>query len=221
MKKKNAAFFDVDGTLIYGDSQSLEAKFILKKKNPSLAYMGKILLTLFALQLNRMGWISLGCQNQVYIKTYKGRTRQWLEKQAQDLFSQVIEKQFIPKSLALMHEHRNRGDLIVLVSATTHHLLIPFEKHLKPDKIFCTCLEFGQNGATGRASGNICAQEEKQSVVCGFARDMEIDLDQSFAYSDHHSDIPLLESVGYPVAINPTKQLAACAKERGWPLYRF
>jgi putative phosphoserine phosphatase/1-acylglycerol-3-phosphate O-acyltransferase len=220
-KKRSAAFFDVDGTLIYGDSQSLEAKFILKKKNPSLAYMGKILLTLFALQLNR-GWISLAQQNKVYIKTYKGYTRQWLTKQAQDLFCQVIEKQFIPKSLALMHEHRNRGDLIVLVSATTHHLLIPFEKHLKPDKIFCTHLEFGKTGeSTGRASGNICAQEEKQFVVLEFARDMEIDLDHSFAYSDHHSDIPLLESVGHPVAINPTKQLAACAKERGWPLYRF
>lgn len=222
MNKKNAVFFDVDGTLIYGDSQALEAKFILKNKVPSLAYMGKILLTIFALQLNRMGCISLGCQNQVYLKTYKGRTRQWLEKQARDLFCQVIKKQFIPKSLALIQEHKNRGDLIVLVSATTHHLLIPFEKHLKPDKIFCTHLEFGKTGeSTGRASGAICAQEEKQSVVRGFARKMEIDLDQSFAYSDHHADIPLLESVGHPVAINPTKQLAACAKDRGWPLYRF
>lgn len=58
-------------------------------------------------------------------------------------------------------------------------------------------------------------------MVRGFAREMEIDLDHSFAYSDHHADIPLLESVGHPVAINPTKQLAACANERGWPLYRF
>ena len=48
----------------------------------------------------------------------------------------------------------------------------------------------------------------------GFARDMEIGLAQGFVYSDHHSDIPLLESVGHPAAVNPTEQLAACAKER-------
>ena len=116
-KKKIAAFFDVDGTLIYKDSQALEAKFILKKENLSLGYLGKILLTLFALQLNRMGWISLSYQNKVYIKTYRGRTRQWLEKMANDLFSQVIEKKLIPRSLALIHGHRKKGDLIVLVSA--------------------------------------------------------------------------------------------------------
>jgi len=52
----------------------------------------------------------------------------------------------------------------------------------------------------------------------GFARDMEIGLDQGFVYSDHHSDIPLLESVGHPAAVNPTEQLAACAKERGGPI---
>lgn len=223
LKKKNiAAFFDVDGTLIYKDSQALEAKFILKKENPSLGYLGKILLTLFALQLNRIGWISLSYQNKVYIKTYRGRTRQWLEKMANDLFSQVIEKKFIPRSLALIHDHRKKGDLIVLVSATTHHILIPFEKRLKPDKTFCTRIEFGQNGeCTGKVLGKICAQEEKRSIVLGFAREMDVDLEQSHAYTDHHSDIPFLESVGHPVAINPTKKLAAFAKKRGWPLYRF
>ncbi len=221
-KKKTAAFFDVDGTLIHNDSQALEARFILKNRHQSFVYWGKILLTLVALQLNRMGWISISSQNKVYIKTYKGRTRQWLEKQADDLFSQVIEKKFIPKSLALLQEHRHRGDLIVLVSATTHHILIPFEKRIKPDKTFCTRLEFGPDGeCTGRVLGKVCGQEEKGFIVREFAGQMDIDLEQSHGYTDHHSDIPFLESVGHPVVINPTKRLAAVAKKRGWPLYRF
>ncbi len=221
-KKRTAAFFDVDGTLISKDSQELEAKFILKQGKGSLVYWVRILRTLFALQLNRMGWISLSCQNKVYLKSYGGRTRQWLEKQAEALFCQVVEKTMIPQSLALIQEHRNKGDLIVLVSATTHHILIPFEKRLAPDKIFCTCLEFGKNGkCTGRVLGKVCAQEEKGFIVREFAREVDIDLEQSHAYTDHHSDLPLLESVGHPVAINPTQQLAAIVEKRGWPLYRF
>ncbi len=212
----------MDGTLIHNDSQALEARFILKNGHQSFVYWGKILLTLVALQLNRMGWISLECQNKVYIKTYEGRTRQWLEKMADDLFSRVIEKKFIPQSLELLQEHRHRGDLIVLVSATTHHILIPFEKRIKPDKTFCTRLEFGPDGdCTGKVLGKVCGQEEKGLIVREFARKMGIDLEQSHGYTDHHSDIPFLESVGHPVAINPTKRLAAVAKKRGCPLYRF
>jgi len=221
-EKKTAAFFDVDGTLIHGDSQAMEAGFILKKTKPSLAYWAKILLTLLSVQLSRMGWISQIAQNKVYLKTYRGRTRQWLEKNAQDLFRQEIEKKLIPKSMSLIHKHRQKGDLIVLVSASPRHILIPFEKQLKPDKLFCTLLEFGQNKkATGRVLGKVCAQEEKRFLVHGFARKMQIDLEQSFAYTDHHSDIPFLESVGHPVAVNPTKSLSAWAKKQGWPQYRF
>ncbi len=219
---KCAAFFDVDRTLIKGDSQELEALFILKNHKPSLAYLLSILFTMGGLQLNRVGWISLIRQNEIYLRSYKGRTRRKLESVGTDLFKQVISREFWNGAIKILERHRYRGDLIVLVSATTRHLLLPFDAVLKPEHIFCTDLEFDGNGrCTGKAVDGICGQEKKQAVVRSFARKNNIDLLSSHAYSDHHSDIPFLTSVGHPATINPTKKLKNHAEKMGWPIHRF
>lgn len=219
---KCAAFFDVDRTLIKGDSQELEARFIIKNHKPALAYFLSMLFTMGGLQLNRLGWISLIRQNEIYLRSYRGKTRQELESIGTDLFNQVISREFLNGALEILEKHRCREDLIVLVSATTRHLLSPFDAVLKPDHIFCTNLEFDGSGrCAGKAVGGICGQEKKQAVVRAFARENNIDLLSSHAYSDHHSDIPFLASVGYPAAINPTKKLENHAKKMGWPIHRF
>ncbi len=217
-----AAFFDVDRTLIRGDSQELEARYFMKHTRVPPGYILSILLTLAALQFNRLGWLSLSRQNEVYLKTYKGQTAQSLADQAQALFTEVICSRFFSGALEMLERHRQQGDLIVLVSATTRHLLIPFESVLKPDHIFCTDLEFdARDRCTGKALDGICAQNKKQAVVRAFARENSIDLLSSHAYSDHHSDIPFLSCVGHPIVVNPTKKLAGHARKMEWPVHYF
>ncbi len=219
---RRAAFFDVDGTLIKGDSQELEARYFIRHTLVSPGYAFSILLTLAALQLNRVGCLSLSRQNEIYLKTYRGQAAQALADQAQNLFTEVICNRFFPGVLDLLKRHRQEGDLIVLVSATTRHLLVPFDQMLKPDLIFCTDLEFDPNGfATGRAVDGICAEEKKQEIVQTLAREKDLDLSASYAYSDHHSDIPFLSSVGHPEVVNPTKKMAGYAREKGWSIHRF
>lgn len=217
-----AAFFDVDRTLIKGDSQELEAGFILRTQPPSLAYFLSMLLTLGGLQLNRLGWISLIRYNEIYLRSYRGRTRKELEHIGAALFRQVIGRSFWKGAIKILERHRCRGDFIVLVSATTRHLLLPFDAVLKPDHIFCTELEFDPKGrCSGKAVDGICGQEKKQALVEFFARENNIDLLSAHAYSDHHSDIPFLSSVGHPAVINPTKKLEIHAKKLGWTIHRF
>jgi len=135
-KGRHAAFFDLDGTLIRGDSQAMEARHILGQKGISSRYLRSIALTLAALQLHRAGWISLARQNEIYLKTYRGRFRGDLDGLGQTLYDRVMSQQLLPGSLAIMEGHRQQGHVIVLVSDTTRHLLTPFEAALKPDRIF-------------------------------------------------------------------------------------
>ncbi len=219
---KRAAFFDVDRTLIKGDSQELEAWFFMKQHRPSLSYLFSMLLTMGAIQVNRMGWMSLIRQNEIYLRSYRGRTREELKKLGADLFNRKISPTFLNGALEILEQHRRDGYLIVLVSATTRHLLFPFESFLDPDYIFCTDLEFDDSGrCTGKAFDGICGQEKKQSVVRSFARDNHIDLSLSHAYSDHHSDIPFLLSVGRPAVVNPTEKMNAHARKMCWPVHWF
>lgn len=217
-----AAFFDVDGTLIRGDSQDLEARYCLTRSGFSGSYLKSIFMTLAALQLNRLGWISLTRLNETYLKSYKGKPRKELARQAESLFDQVIGRHFFSGALDLVAKHRQQGDLIVLISATTCHLMAPFQACLNPHYIYCTELEFDLHGrCTGQALDGICAEEKKAAIVRAFAGRHNIDLSFSHTYSDHHGDLPFLSAAGNPAVINPTRRLAKHARAKKWPIFRF
>lgn len=219
---RRAAFFDLDGTLIQGDSEELEARYRLSQGLPSLCYFWSILKSLLAAHLCQVGVLSISRQNKIYLQSYRGQTRDELARQAQLLFGQILDRRMLAGAVQIMNDLRQAGDLIVLVSATTRHLMLPFETVLKPDYVFCTDLEFDAKGrATGLALDGICAREKKQDIVKAFARENRIDLSASHAFSDHHSDIPFLSSVGFPEVVNPTKQLERYARKMAWPIHRF
>lgn len=217
-----AAFFDVDNTLIQGDTQEMEARFILAAKLHSPLYLWQIMKTLGALWMNRIGLLPLSRQNEVYLNSYKGMSKGDLEELGLELFDKKVKQRFFSGAMEMIKTHRDKGHLIALVSATTRHLLLPFEPVIKPDILICTDLEFDKRSrATGRAENGICAQEKKQILIRSFAKERGLDLGGCYAYSDHHSDIPMLEAVGRPAVINPTQRLAAHAQKRGWQVHHF
>ncbi|MCA1726737.1 MAG: haloacid dehalogenase-like hydrolase [Actinobacteria bacterium] len=74
---------------------------------------------------------------------------------------------------------------------------------------------------TGELEGELCHRDEKARRVFEVAKEQEINLDRSYAYSDSLNDLPLLEMVGNPVATNPDRNLFALARRRGWPVLDF
>jgi len=90
------------------------------------------------------------------------------------------------------------------------------------EHLICTDLETRPDGIlTGDTQGPICTDSHKRTYACELANSLNMDLASSYAYGDHQADIPLLELVGHPHAVEPTEQLRKVASERGWPILSF
>jgi phosphoserine phosphatase len=90
------------------------------------------------------------------------------------------------------------------------------------DHLLCTDLEIGEDGLlTGRALGPLCIDRTKRTLAIQLAKSHNIDLLRSYAYGNHQSDIPLLELVGNPFAVEPTRPLRKVAMQRNWPILGF
>lgn len=220
--RKHAAFFDFDGTLIRGDSQAMELRHMLRyglmpRVNPFLIIriIGTGILSYFSL-LSRL------YQNMVYIKIYRGMSLQEASGIGNSIFNSKIRRKFNQQALNMLENHRKEGALIVIVSATPGHILEQVREYIKPDFIVCTDLETdSMNRFTGRPLGRICIGDEKVRRIQYLAKKYNLDLSASYAYSDHHADLPLLEAVGRPAVVNPTVKLEKIAWERRWPVYQF
>ena len=122
--------------------------------------------------------------------------------------------------LDLVHRHRVRGEPVYVVSAALQEIVDALAADLGFDGALGTVCEVRDGVYTGRSVRSLHG-EAKAEAVRGLAAQQGFDLDASTAYSDSHSDLPFLEAVGRPVAVNPDRELRRVAEERGWPVLRF
>lgn len=138
---------------------------------------------------------------------------------------EMIEPQLTPQALNLVRQHLDAGDACVLVTATHDFVAEPIAKAFGFPYFISTDLEKTQQGElTGRFVGIPSFREGKVTRVGQWLaqRDMNWDtLDASYFYSDSINDLPLLEKVSHPVAVNPDEKLQAIATEREWPILRL
>ncbi len=210
-----AAFFDFDNTLVYGDSQTAEIRHLRSRRalSPATALMLDA-----AMDFQARRWISADQLNRIYLRIYRGKSPEMLRRQGLAIYRQRLAARMIPWTVALLAAHRRAGHTTVIVSASLRHLLLPAAAAVGADHLICTPLAWGTDGrATGRLAGPTCIGDHKRQAARRLARRLDIDLSASWAYSDHHDDAPLLLVVGHPVAVRPTRRLAAMADRRAWP----
>jgi HAD superfamily hydrolase (TIGR01490 family) len=151
-------------------------------------------------------------------------TKGWDQERVKDIVAEVLEEVITPliyaEALELMHDHREAGRLICIVSSSPSEIVEPMADMLRADRWIATLPKVEDGKYTGElefyAYGPFKAEAIRQ-----LAADERIDLDGSFAYSDSVTDLPMLESVGNPVVVNPDKELRALAEERGWMVQLF
>ena len=132
----------------------------------------------------------------------------------------VLKPLVYQEPLDLVHRHREGGEPVYIVSATLQEIVEELARELGFDGAIGSICEVEDGVYTGR-SLRAAHGEGKAAAIRELAREEQIDLSASTAYSDSHTDLPFLEAVGNPVAVNPDRELRRLALERGWPVLEF
>jgi HAD superfamily hydrolase (TIGR01490 family) len=217
--KQIGAFFDFDKTLIEVESGRVGFKYLYEIREIRLSFLLKVAMTNFFYERN---WISDVTMARIMLTFYKNRDIRPLEEGADEFYHAYLKPHIAPNILERVQKHQAAGHTLVLVSASLRYMLKPVIQDLGFHHLLCTDLEVAGNGSlTGRTKGPICIDQHKRVAVKKLAHAKNIRLDQSFAYGNHHSDIPMLETVGNPAAVEPTRPLKKKAVKSGWPILTF
>jgi len=213
------AFFDFDKTLIDVDSPSLGIRYLWEHRLISFAYILKVMSFNFFYQRHL---ISDDFMARVLISFYRDKPFAQFEAGSQEYYEEVIRPHLAPKIVSRAMEHKDKGHILVLISAGLRYLLKPVASDLGFDHLVCTDLEVRPGGVlTGRTVGTVCTDNRKRELAKKLADEVGMDLAISYAYGNHQADIPLLELVGHAFAVEPTEQLRKTAIERGWRVLSF
>ncbi|HUQ23555.1 MAG TPA: HAD-IB family hydrolase [Gaiellaceae bacterium] len=132
----------------------------------------------------------------------------------------VLKPLVYQEPLHLVTGHRERGEPVYIVSATLQEIVEELARELGFDGAIGSTCEVVDGVYTGRSLRGAHG-EGKAAAVRDLAAHAGLDLRASTAYSDSHTDLPFLETVGNPVAVNPDRELRRIAAERGWPILEF
>jgi HAD superfamily hydrolase (TIGR01490 family) len=134
---------------------------------------------------------------------------------AEEVFHETIADRFYPLMLEEVRTHREEGRRIVIVTTGMRELVRHATDYLGEADIIAVDLEEEGGRFTGEVTGPLQGNQ-KRIAVERYGKEEDLDLEASYAYSDHASDLPFLEAVGHPVAVNPDDALREVAGDRGW-----
>ena len=147
-----------------------------------------------------------------------GVTRSTLESLARESFDTGLKHDLFPEGVELVRKLRAQGRRVVLATSSLDFIVAPLAEYLSVDGVLATALEFRNGICTGKLDGLPMFRREKRERVLTFASALGVQPSDCGFYSDSIYDLPLLESVGRPVAMNPDVRLRRIARARGWPI---
>jgi HAD superfamily hydrolase (TIGR01490 family) len=215
----SVVIFDIDETLIKGQSQKLFVDYLFKKRLISLGVYLKILLWFILYKLhivkNPRAIIDYG------FRFSRGMTVVAMENLVDHFFKEALVDKFYPQSLDIIKKHQASGDIIVLVSNAFDFLVRRIANHLSIQYFICTKLALSSNILTGTIEGEIVYGQKKVELIKQFLQDHTFSLLGSWAYADHISDLDVLRLVDNPVVVNPDAHLLKEAKKRRWKILSY
>ena len=218
---REAAFFDVDGTLCDTTIAHYYRYFMLRRLSPlagKLWYAAFLTRCVYYILLDKFDRSRL---NVVFYRNYAGLPTAEIKAQADDCYKNIFKPRSFRQALDCIEEHRLAGCAIVLVTGSLDFIIEPLAAEVRADAVIAARLVESDGCFTGELEGPPIGGQEKARRMRDFATERGIDLSRSHAYGDSMADLPMLETVGFPQAVNPDRGLAAAARRRGWPTHHW
>jgi len=213
-----AAFYDLEGTLV--STNLVHTLGFYARNQPGLwRSFKKSAATLLSIPLFAVtDQYSRQVFNTLFFKRYRGETEDRLRFFADELFEKVLKPAVYPGAFELITKSRQLGLRQVVVTGALDISVAPLMDYLGIDDYVANRLEFVNGVATGRLLPPVLAAATKASWIREYAEREGINLNDSYAYSDSISDLPMLSVVGHPAAVNPDFRLRQTALHHHWPI---
>lgn len=210
------AIFDLDNTLLNGDSDYLWGKFLVsqglvdgelyEKENQRFYEEYKVgELDIYEFQAFSLAPVTRMSEEQ----------RSELHK---IYMQEVIRPLITDASRKLIARHRDNGHTLIIITATNHFITAPIANELGINNLLATDPEIRDGRFTGKIEGIPCYRQGKVTRLHNWLKSTGNNLSDSWFYSDSHNDLALLEIVTNPVAVDPDETLSAHAMAKGWPI---
>jgi len=210
------AIFDLDGTLVVGQTQVLLVRFLRSARVVSRSFVVGTALWFLAYKA--------GVVKVTEASRAKGAEilKGLREEEVKALMSRFTEEVMVPRlhpaATAALAGHQAEGDSIVVVSAALDPVVEALCRRLGVAEYAGVGCEIEDGRYTGRLSGVIPYSGEKARIAARFIAEHGAHPADCWAYADHDTDLELLRSVGHPVAVNPRLRLRSEAEREGWPI---
>lgn len=217
-KSLAAAFYDLEGTLV--STNLVHALYFISKNQQGIwQSISKTAATVLSIPaFFAADQYSRRVFNDLLFKRYKGESEDRLRYLSQELFEDVLKPNIFPGSMELLQKSRSFGLRQVIVTGALDIMVKPLMGYMEIDDFVANRLEFVNGRATGRLLPPVLASATKASWIRTYAEREGINLNESYAYTDSMSDLPMLSVVGHPAVINPDMQLRATALHHDWPI---
>ena len=216
-----AAFFDLDKTVIAKSSTLAFGKPFYKA-----GFVGR--RTLMKFGFAQIFYVLFGAdENQLerardqLVKLTAGWHRAEIEQLVEETLEEVAEPLVYAEALFLIDEHKRLGRDVYIVSASPVEIVRPIGRHIGVTNVIATRMKTDPAGFFLPEIEMYAMGPGKATAIRDLAEREGIDLEGSYAYSDSGTDLPMMEAVGNPVAVNPEKELRKHAEENSWPILEF
>jgi len=210
------AIFDLDNTLLRGDSDYEWGRFLVSQ--------GAVDAEVYERENQRFyddykaGRLDIYGFLKFALKPLADNPLEQLREWHRQFMQDQVLKMIAPGARALVDKHRQDGDTLLVITATNRFVTEPIVREFGIDNLLATEPELVNGRYTGEVAGTPCFQQGKVERLHQWLEQHAESLDGSWFYTDSHNDLPLLREVEHPVAVNPDTQLKAEAEKLGWPI---
>ena len=215
-----AAFFDLDKTIIAKSGPLAFGRSFFREGMISRSLLAKAVYAQLMFQLMGADETKMERMRTESAKLTEGWEVDKVKRVVNEVLEDVISPLIYAEALELIHDHDAAGRLVCIVSTSPEEIVEPLARMLRINHVIASRPRIVDGKYTGEIDFYAYGPN-KPIAIKELAAELDIDLDNSFAYTDSITDLPMLETVGHPVVVNPNKELRKIALEREWRIESF